>query len=116
MAQKVQHQITGGPSKFDLMLALFDGNSEHRRLVAFRTKEEFPGTALPPAFYQVQVIVNKIEREDGSGENWLVAGEVLANWLLPKKPEVWMTFRAFYRTIQRQGWLEILSDSDQRAA
>ena len=58
--------ITGrGPSKFDLMLSLFDGNKEPRRTVEF----DLGGTRG-----LITVAITMIQQEDGSGESWNFEG------------------------------------------
>lgn len=54
-------RILNGPSKFDLMLSLFDGNKEPRRTVKFR---------LEGLKQEVEVAITSVQQEDGSGESW----------------------------------------------
>jgi hypothetical protein len=60
------HQtITNGPSKFDLMAALFIAAGEKQQNVRFNIAET--GQLL-------EVRILQVGREDGSGESWLFQG------------------------------------------
>ncbi len=58
--------ISGGPSKFDLMLSLLDGSNAAgtRRRVSFMVDD----------IGEIEVVVNRLSREDGSGESWNFEG------------------------------------------
>lgn len=64
---KLSFSVTGGPSKFDLMLSLFDGNKDSRRTVEFKLE----GVRLP-----IVVAITMVEREDGPGESWNFQGHL----------------------------------------
>lgn len=64
-----QYQITDGPSKWDLMLALFDGDSASRHRVRF--SNELVDPRYPAVVY---VCIDELSREDGSGECWNFKG------------------------------------------
>lgn len=59
--------ITSGPSKFDLMLALFDSGPDRVRSVVFESWVNRAKTSY-------SVHLNSVEREDGSGESWNFKG------------------------------------------
>ena len=86
-------EIVNGPSKFDLMLALFDGNCDHRRIVDF--------TLLSPQkeHKTFSCIINDLKREDGSGESWLFAGYFGVNPL-----------HGYFSTKHRKGWIKFRED------
>lgn len=88
-------KIIDGPSKWNLMLSLFDGDSLHRRPVFFFTDAPAPNGLAP----RVEVYINIIEREDGSGENWNFDG------CLKDSTRV----KGFFSTSRRRGWLEVKS-------
>jgi len=67
--QLVQLVIVNGPSKFDLMLSLFDGNKEPRRTVQFRVRSETGRMEI-----NHEVAVTLVQQEDGSGESWNFQG------------------------------------------
>ncbi|OGZ72211.1 MAG: hypothetical protein A2998_03375 [Candidatus Staskawiczbacteria bacterium RIFCSPLOWO2_01_FULL_37_25b] len=58
--------IVDGPSKFELMLGLFDVNSTNPRLVHFILAGGWPDPW--------PVLLSGVSKEDGSGENWLFTG------------------------------------------
>ena len=60
-----EQTIKGGPSKWDLMLALFDGNTGGPRYLDFH---------LESGKLSGAVVVSSVEREDGSGESWNITG------------------------------------------
>ena len=62
-------QITNGPCKLDLMLALFDANNTRPRPVVFVVAGE--GQLCPGP---VEVQISSVEREDGSGESFNLKG------------------------------------------
>lgn len=63
---KLSFRIVNGPSKFDLMLSLFDGNQTPRRTVSFQ---------LEGVEMHIPVAIVMIEQEDGSGESWNFKGQ-----------------------------------------
>lgn len=87
--------IVNGPSKFDLMLTLFDGDSSHRRTVAFLL--ENPETE--PWCGSLNFVINKVEREDGSGENWLFRG-------YSSDTDKNLPVKGLFSTRTRKGWIE----------
>lgn len=60
--------ISNGPSKFDLMLALFDSRPPDRRWITFHVEEYRRET--------LDVHVLAVERKDGSCERWNFKGLV----------------------------------------
>jgi hypothetical protein len=62
-----QHlKISKGPSKFELMLGLFDGDCANPRFVYF--------TLLGGCPDPWPILLSGVSRKDGSGDNWLFAG------------------------------------------
>ena len=84
MAQeKVTFDVLQGPSKADLQTALFHGDSDHRIKVTFRlraTPETQAKTHLSQdlrlATRYIQVQINSVQRDDGSGESWNLQGNM----------------------------------------
>ena len=60
----IQQFIDDGPSKWDLMLGLFDNTMSKPRAVDFTLHD---GTTL-------KVVLNGLKRESGSGEDWCFEG------------------------------------------
>lgn len=85
-----REKIVQGPSKFDLMIGLFDGKSKDQKLVYFHTE-------LHGQNFQHFVRLNEVTREDGSGESWCFKG-VCNN----------SQVRGWFRTDKREGWLEFI--------
>ncbi len=84
----LQVTIVDGPSKWDLMVSLFHGDLGRRHHVRFHT--------LQSTF--CDVVIDELQREDGSGERWNFKGRVLDSELLPKAP-----VSGFFSTRSRQG-------------
>lgn len=63
-----KQEIVSGPSKMDLMLAVFDGARTKRRSVEFEVTTE-GGITWP-----MTIIVDRAGRIDGSDENWTFKG------------------------------------------
>ncbi len=99
--------IQSGPSKFDLMLSLMDVPS-HRRAVQFRGNVE--GDLVNDydtrgAYKSVlDVFIDMLEREDGSGESWNFAGYMIATSV---RGEQHLRVKGYYSTQSRGGVLEI---------
>ena len=86
--------IIGGPSKFDLMVSLFDGNNHHRRTVRFVLKGIAPG---------MDVSIGGVQQEDGSGESWNFEGNVR----LKNASRNW-NVRGHYSTNDRHGHFKFI--------
>jgi len=85
-------QITNGPSKFDLSVALFD-RKEPARTVEF--------ALLAYERVTFQVMIDGVKAEDGSGESWLITGKIWEN------PTKYHQCSGYFRTDKRTGWLDI---------
>jgi len=81
-----RHNIIDGPSKFDLMVSLFVGDSVHRHDVKFSFQEDS----------EASIVINDVKRESGNGETWFIIG-----YCEHKK------VKGYYSTQTRKGWLEI---------
>ncbi len=77
--------ITAGPSKFDLMLSLFEGKS----------------VKLTVDGQEVEVSVLQIQAEDGSRESWNLAGQIISKAKM-------QYFRAYFNTLRRKGQFEVV--------
>jgi hypothetical protein len=62
-----RYNITNGPSKWDLMLSLFDGDYRHRREALFFLQLGTIKDAVP-------FLINELAREGESGECWNFKG------------------------------------------
>lgn len=98
----IRSTITQGPSKFDLSIALFD-----RKPVNTRSVELTLGDGRV-----VQLVINGVEVEDGSGESWIFKGYLRR--IHPRPGHEPSTVPAppsncfgYYRTDTRRGWLEL---------
>jgi hypothetical protein len=84
--------IKNGPSKYDLMLALFDRKGANTRRVTFEVDTQKAS---------VEVVITGIEAEDGSGESWNFKGFASSVWQnhmsVPRRVE------GYYSTQSRQG-------------
>lgn len=103
MAVHSQCGIVSGPSKWDLMLSLFESSTTGRRRLVFtvasrRIKEDVE---------ERRALINSIERVDDSGENWLVGGRIepmAGSCQLPM-----MRFKASFSTQTRKGHLTLMT-------
>lgn len=74
--------ISDGPSKWDLMLGLFDNTASSPRQVTFRLdaspreQSELGASWLAELPMTIEVSLNSLQREDGSGESWNFQGHV----------------------------------------
>lgn len=104
MAHEMSFKIVAGPSKFDLMTALFAKGATNP--LEFSLKGFLPDALVvdgnPPRIKKVRL--SSVEREDGSGESWNLKGWVDTGGYGSK-------FKAYYDTRNRGGYFEILSNS-----
>lgn len=84
--------IVGGPSKYDLMLALFDGDAFNRRKVTFQLDDRQIGAT-------VDFFINEAAREDSSGESWAFKGA-------GKVAGMSLYAHGCFSTQIRSGWIE----------
>jgi len=89
--------IINGPSKWDFVLSLTDGEYQRQRLVVFELEA---GYGRPPL--SVNVAINGIERENESDESWLFSGVSLC----PISSE---KIKGHFSTKTRKGWMEFVS-------
>jgi hypothetical protein len=83
--------LSDGPSKFDLMLALFDRKpSQNLRTVQFSLEESSIKT--------ITVVIHSVSIEDGSGECWLFTGL--------EKTQDYRRIKGYFRTDRREGHFE----------
>lgn len=93
-ATATRFSIEDGPSKFDLMAALFDGK---KVIITLRD-------AAPPTTGRMrlpEVYVRSVEIEDGSRESWLIKG-----WC--SGPSGSREFTGYFDSRTRKGWMEFL--------
>ncbi len=92
----VRHNIKTGPSKFELLLALFDSRQVNTRKVEFRTDAD--------TLYDA--VITSVEREDGSGESWNIRGYLSEKKPGAKIPSPSTNFEGYFRTDTRKGSLK----------
>ena len=92
-----QVDISDGPSKFDLMLALFDAYQHGQGKTSIR--RVMFGTAIG----LVEARITSVSIEDGSNESWLISGSFTrledGTWWL-------YNFDGYYSTRRRKGYLQ----------
>lgn len=98
----ISSDIVQGPSKFDLMLALFDRKPINTRSVEFKLAG---GNNI-----SAHVVLNGVEVESGCGESWIFKGYVRRaspslERSVPAPPsDCW----GYYRTDTRKGWIKLV--------
>ncbi|MDB5236989.1 MAG: hypothetical protein JWL88_91 [Parcubacteria group bacterium] len=97
----IRSDITGGPSKFELMLSLFD-RKPNVRTVEFRLGFDNQENAISAI-----VVINGVSLEDGSGESFCFEGYVQS-----MKPSLqrdtrsqFRKMKGWYSTASRKGWI-----------
>lgn len=99
-----QLMVVEGPSKFDLMLSLFNKGQQ----VVF---------SILPSMHEdtkkIDCIISAIEKEDGSCDCWLIKGiYVGVENIAIRKSNIeitrWKKFTGFYNSRKRGGQIEIL--------
>lgn len=101
---KESHRVTSGPSKLDLMLALFDKVEGVRRIVRFQyLKVDPPPTSMElQSFCLCDLVVNSVAAEDGSCESWIIKGGIVDD-----RSRHWIPVDLYYRTDNRTGRISI---------
>lgn len=94
-------KISSGPSKFDLMVSLFEGNQNPRKTVRFKVdsgqrKPRGPRNTDEIIYNDVDVAITLIAHEDGSGESWLFEGYIHG---ISRG-----NIHGYYSTKNRSGW------------
>lgn len=89
--------IIDGPSKFDLMLALFDGYQNNEGVRSIRRVVFVTNLGQP-----VRAQITSCAIEDGSNESWLISG----NFVPVADPSVAFSFSGYYSTRRRKGYLQ----------
>jgi hypothetical protein len=100
--------ITAAPSKFDLCFAFFGGKYPHRLPVRFTIK-------IPNLHEEekIDVIINQLTWEDGSGESWCFEGYVTCQEHIPsslpefKARSFVVHVKGYFKTTDRKGWVEL---------
>jgi len=100
MADTTQHPVVGGPTKWDLSVALFDRKSVNCRKVVFRVN--------CPTIAEFSIVVDSVQAEDGSGESWNIEGTATRKTTnhLPQPPR---RVFIYFRTDTRKGHIRFLS-------
>lgn len=78
-----RNQIIDGPSKFDLMMSVFGNKPTVHFLIKGGVK--------------LEVIIDKVGREDGSVESWIFEGTT---------PRGLLKVDGYFNTQRRTGWME----------
>jgi hypothetical protein len=96
------YTLVKGPSKFDLMMALFDqkGNGGKPHYVTFEAADGQKITAK----------IQSVGIEDGSGESWIIEGVVICvAYRIGRHPTTdreQFDFTGYFQTERRLGWLK----------
>ena len=101
MAQGLQITITGGPSKWDLSIALFDSQKVNPRTVEFKTN----------AGASFLASLSSVLREDGSGESFEIRAYVRPYTTRGAIPAPGQEAVIYYRTDMRTGNIRFLVPS-----
>ena len=96
-----KYRIINGPAKFDLVISIFHGDSRRRNTVSFHLDEAGPGITL-------RVFIDGINREDDSGDKWILRGRIFRGVELP--PFGYPRFEASFSTQDRKGWMKIFNE------
>ncbi|MCC2631751.1 MAG: hypothetical protein K0S20_450 [Patescibacteria group bacterium] len=105
------YRIVSGPSKFDLMLALFHSTYSHSHYVEFEVA--LPSGCSPSKW---EVRVQSIEREDGSGDSWNIVVDIISITSTGvKMPSAslhkdYRSYKGYYSTKNRSGNFSVRRD------
>jgi len=101
-----RNSIINAPSKFDLCFAFFDRPDpeqypDSRRPVTFTIE----GPSCLFTWRKIEVVINNITWEDGSGESWNFEGYCKTNVGQPKNRTA--KVKGWFQTSDRKGWIDI---------
>lgn len=108
--EKVTFNVTKGPSKADLQTALFHGATEQQIRITFMLKATEETVAkrhlsddlrLATRFVEARLL--GVEREDGSGESWILKGYLTFKGGQPDKDQT-VAFTGYYTSKHRTGY------------
>jgi hypothetical protein len=85
------YKISGGPSKHDLSVRFFTKVDGQRLPITFKISD------FPKGQDEIEVVINRLTWEDGSGEGWCFEGYA------PKHP--FNLVHGYFSTRSREGWL-----------
>ena len=102
--KKSSYEITDGPSKADLIFALFHATYDHPHNVELTIYAPENGPAVRSVKLTIQI--NVVAREDGSGESWILDGHIIT-MEGHKHPNSSSSFNAYYSTKRRKGKLHV---------
>lgn len=92
-----RYEVVAGPSLMDLSIALFDRENPRRRVMMSVKIPELETVDVVP------IIVNALEREDGSGDNWNFRG-----YMPPRRNGDRSTkIKGFFCVKTRKGYLDV---------
>ncbi|GEM_PF-1178125 len=108
------YEISRGAGKFELMLSIFDDKE-----ITFTIKE--PGefvivnsTGKPQLKLlgtKIIGVISSVEKEDGSGNSWLIKGHFRLEGSVCNKPFPYFKIKGWYHTNPkngRKGWIEVI--------
>lgn len=89
-----QFEIMDGPSKFDLMTALFVWKPERPKVLFSYGAGSFNAT------------ISAVEAEDGSGESWNIKGYAYDN---AARVKIHRQFHGYFHTGKRRGYITFMA-------
>lgn len=101
---ETKYNITNGPGKFELSVALFKKPCKHT-YIDFKVDD--PEGGKP--FLIMSTIINTVQREDGSNESWIIEGYCM----LPEYKDAGRptrSFTAYYHTRHRTGHITVTNE------
>ena len=100
----VQYDIIDGPSKFDLMLSLFDTNNLITRMVTFKVVN-LPRLCKPAI--ADQVCIDRLERSRQEEDLWAFSGFRIADEERKTNNHINIHYEGMYSTRKRRGYMEM---------
>ncbi|MDD5342677.1 MAG: hypothetical protein PHI73_05100 [Patescibacteria group bacterium] len=96
--------ISGGPSKFDLMTALFADDRKHQHTVWFTVDASAEAVNIPEPVFdgRIEAMVIGCRRANRNGDSWEIEGSYF------EKNHRSRRFKALYVTTHRHGVFEII--------
>jgi hypothetical protein len=109
-----RNSIINAPSKFDLSIAFFDRPNPEKLGGRRSVNLTIQGPSCSNGQQQIEVVINGISWEDGSGESWCFEGYCKTN---VGQPQNWTPkVKGWFRTSDRKGWIDIDAPAQSNAS
>ncbi len=109
-----RNSIINAPSKFDLSIAFFDRSNPEKLGGRRSVNLTIQGPSCSNGQQQIEVVINGISWEDGSGQSWCFKGYCTTNVGQPQNCTA--EVKGWFKTSDRKGWIDIDTPAQSNAS